>query len=159
MQSRQYELKSRNIGINSRLDTLQAAILRVKLRHLDHYNIARRYVADFYDKAFAGSMAVMVPVRNKYSSHIFHQYTIRVRNGKRDALRKYLNERHVPSMVYYPGPIHMQEAYRYLGYVDTDFPVTNALCKEVLSLPMHTEMEQDQLDYISRNVLEFFKNN
>ena len=148
-----------DVGINSRLDTLQAAILRVKLRHLDRYNKARRHVADFYDEAFAGCMAVTVPARNKYSSHIFHQYTIRIRNGKRDDLKQYLNERHIPSMIYYPGPIHMQEAYRYLGYGESDFPVTNTLCKEVLSLPMHTEMEQDQLDYISRNVLDFFENN
>jgi dTDP-4-amino-4,6-dideoxygalactose transaminase len=148
-----------DIGINSRLDTLQAAVLRTKLKYLDYYNEARRKVADFYDKAFADSVSFSVPSRSSRSSHIFHQYTIRIRNGKRDDLKKYLNERNIPCMIYYPGPLHMQEAYRYLGYGESDFPVTTALCKEVLSLPMYPEIEQDQLDYITQNVLDFFKNN
>jgi dTDP-4-amino-4,6-dideoxygalactose transaminase len=148
-----------DIGINSRLDTLQAAILRVKLKYLDQYNEARRHAADFYNEAFAGCMAILVPVRSSYSTHIFHQYTIRVQNGKRDDLKKYLGEKHIPSMIYYPGPLHMQEAYHHLGYKESDFPVTNTLCKEVLSLPMHPDIEQDQLDYITQNVLNFFEKN
>jgi dTDP-4-amino-4,6-dideoxygalactose transaminase len=148
-----------DIGVNSRLDTIQAEILRVKLKYLDQFNAARRAVADFYDKAFAGCSGIEVPVRENYSSHIFHQYTIRVKNGKRDDLKKYLEEYKIPAMIYYPGPLHMQEAYRYLGYKESDFPVTNILCKEVLSLPMHTEMEQDQLDFITKIILNFFERN
>ncbi|MDQ1332861.1 MAG: DegT/DnrJ/EryC1/StrS family aminotransferase, partial [Bacteroidota bacterium] len=148
-----------DIGINSRLDTVQAAILRVKLRHLDQFNAARRSVADFYDKSFAGCSSIILPGRNSYSSQIFHQYTIRVKNGKRDDLKKFLNSVSVPSMIYYPEPLHMQEAYRFLGYANNDFPVTSQLCSEVLSLPMHPDMEQEQLDYITLNVLKYFEKN
>lgn len=146
-----------DIGVNSRLDTMQAAILRVKLKYLDRYNIARKAVADFYDKAFAGCIPMEVPEREKFSSHIFHQYTVRIKNGLRDDLKKYLEEHKIPSMIYYPGPLHRQEAYRYLGYRESDFPVTNALCEEVLALPVHTEMEQDQLEYITQTILSFFE--
>jgi UDP-2-acetamido-2-deoxy-ribo-hexuluronate aminotransferase len=145
-----------DIGVNSRLDTIQAAILRVKLKYLDQYNAARRAVADFYDKAFSGCSKITIPERVSYSSHIFHQYTIRVKNGKRDELKKFLNDKRIPTMIYYPGPLHLQEAYRYLGYMESDFPVTSALCTDVLSLPMHPEIDQDQLDYITLNVLNFF---
>ena len=145
-----------DIGVNSRLDTIQAAILRVKLRYLDEFNASRKAVADFYDSAFAGCNGIIVPVREKYSSHIFHQYTIRVPDGRRDELKQFLGENGIPSMVYYPGPLHLQEAYRFLGYSETDFPVTNSLCREVLSLPVHTEMEQEQLEYITDKVLHFF---
>ncbi len=145
------------IGVNSRLDTLQAAILRVKLRFLDRFNEARRAVADFYDKALTGCSSVIVPERSAYSSHIFHQYTIKVRNSLRDNLKEYLNGKHIPSMVYYPGPLHTQEAYKFLGYSENDFPVTGKLCNEVLSLPMHTEMEQDQLDHITESIIDFFE--
>jgi UDP-2-acetamido-2-deoxy-ribo-hexuluronate aminotransferase len=147
-----------NIGINSRLDTIQAAILNVKLKYLDKFNSARRKVADFYDKALSNCNSIIVPVRSGFSTHIFHQYTIRVKEGKRDKLKKFLESAGIPSMVYYPGPLHIQNAYRYLGYGEEDFPVTNLLCKEVLSLPMHPDLEQDQLDYIVLNILKFFKN-
>jgi dTDP-4-amino-4,6-dideoxygalactose transaminase len=146
-----------DIGINSRLDTIQAAVLNVKLKHLDQFNTARRSVADFYDKSFSACFSIVVPERAEYSSHIYHQYTIRVKNGKRDELKKYLESFKIPSMIYYPGPLHVQDAYRYLGYGDYDFPVTSELCKEVLSLPMHPDMEQEQLDYIVLKVLNFFK--
>ncbi len=146
-----------DIGINSRLDTIQAAILRVKLKHLTEFNKARAAVAAKYDKAFSTCQFISVPQRVTYSSHIFHQYTIRVKNGKRDALKSFLESRKIPSMIYYPGPIHMQEAYGFLGYSENDFPVTTSLCKEVLSLPMHPEMEQEQIDYIISAILEFFK--
>ncbi len=145
-----------DIGVNSRLDTIQAAILRVKLRYLSKFNAARRAVAEGYDEAFAVCNSIIVPERVNYSTHIFHQYTIRVRNGKRDELKKFLESKKIPSMVYYPGPLHMQKAYGYLGYKENDFPVSTTLCKEVLSLPMHPDMEPDQLDYIIHNVLEFF---
>lgn len=147
-----------DIGINSRLDTVQAAILRVKLGYLDQFNKARRMAADFYDKCFKGCHAIILPERKNYSSHIFHQYTIRINNGKRDELKKFLDSVHIPSMIYYPGPLHMQEAYRSPGYGKDDFPVTSQLCSEVLSLPMHPDIEQDQLDYITHNVLKFFEN-
>ena len=146
-----------DIGINSRLDTIQAAILRVKLKYLSEFNDARRAVADLYDKAFA-SLPVEIPERAGYSSHIFHQYTIKVKNGKRDELKKYLESVKIPSMVYYPGPLHMQEAYRYLGYGENDFPVTTALCREVLSLPMHPDMEEEQIDHIISGIRKFFDN-
>ena len=145
-----------DIGINSRLDSIQAAILRVKLKYLSQFNSLRKTVADLYDEAFAGCNSISVPDRVPYSSHIFHQYTIRVKNGQRDNLRKFLESKKIPSMVYYPGPLHVQEAYTYLGYKENDFPVTTILCKEVLSLPMHPDMEQEQLDYIILNILQFF---
>jgi len=145
-----------DIGVNSRLDTLQAAILRVKLRYLDEFNASRQAVADFYDRAFTGCNGIVIPAREKYSSHIFHQYTIRVPDGRRDELKQFLGENRIPSMVYYPGPLHMQEAYRYLGYGEQDFPVTSSLCREVLSLPVHTEMEKEQLEYITDKILLFF---
>jgi UDP-2-acetamido-2-deoxy-ribo-hexuluronate aminotransferase len=146
-----------DIGINSRLDTLQAAILRVKLKYLDQFNAARKAVADFYDEAFSGCPYILIPERTTSSSHIFHQYTIRVKNGKRDALKKHLESAGIPAMIYYPGPLHNQKAYSYLGYRENDFPVTSALCKEVLSLPIHPEMEQEQLDFITAIILKFFE--
>lgn len=145
-----------DIGVNSRLDTIQAAILRVKLKHLSEFNEARKMVADQYDKELSGCNAILIPERVNYSSHIFHQYTLRVRDSKRDGLKKFLESKNIPTMVYYPGPLHMQEAYSYLGHDENDFPVTTALCKEVLSLPMHPDMERDQLDYITHSILEFF---
>jgi dTDP-4-amino-4,6-dideoxygalactose transaminase len=145
-----------DIGVNSRLDTMQAAILRVKLKYLSEFNTARIAAADYYDKAFARCNSITVPERVKYSSHIFHQYTIKVRNGQRDALKDFLETKNIPSMVYYPGPLHLQNAYSYLGYTESDFPVTTALCKEVLSLPMHPEMDKEQLDHITNSILEFF---
>lgn len=145
-----------DIGINSRLDTIQAAILRVKLKYLDQYNRSRREAANRYDQALARCDKISIPCRVPYSSHIFHQYTIRIKNGKRDELKKYLEEKKIPSMVYYPAPLHTQEAYHYLGYRDNDFPVTSALCSEVLSLPMHPELDKEQTDYITQAVLKFF---
>lgn len=146
-----------DIGINSRLDTIQAEILRVKLKHLDSFNRARQEVAAAYDRAFSGISQIVIPAREKHSTHIFHQYTIRVKNGLRDELKKHLQEKKIPAMVYYPGPLHMQEAYSYIGYGENDFPVTTALCREVLSLPVHTEIEQEQLDHITGTVIEFFE--
>jgi UDP-2-acetamido-2-deoxy-ribo-hexuluronate aminotransferase len=147
-----------DIGVNSRLDTIQAAILRVKLKYLSQFNEARQKVAERYDEEFSGCHSIMIPERVSYSSHIFHQYTIRIKNGRRDDLKAFLNSKKIPAMIYYPGPLHMQEAYRPLGYNENDFPGTTALCKEVLSLPMHPEMDQEQIDYIIFNILNFFNN-
>jgi UDP-2-acetamido-2-deoxy-ribo-hexuluronate aminotransferase len=145
-----------DIGVNSRLDTIQAAVLRVKLKYLTKFNESRRIVADAYDKAFSGCEQISVPLRVSYSSHIFHQYTIKVKNGRRDDLKKFLESEKIPSMVYYPGPLHMQKAYEFLGYKQEDFPLTNSLCREVLSLPMYPEMDKDQIDHITHSVLKFF---
>lgn len=144
-------------GVNSRLDTLQAAILLVKLKHLDNFNGLRKKAADFYDNSFKGIGGIVLPKRSPASTHIFHQYTIRVTDGRRDDLRKHLGTMNIPSMIYYPGPLHTQEAYRGLGYKVNDFPVTSLLCNEVLSLPMCPDLDQDQLDYIAEGVKMFFE--
>lgn len=145
-----------DIGVNSRLDTIQAAVLRVKLKKLNEYNLARINAADFYDKAFSGCSDIIVPERMKFSTHIFHQYTLKVLNGKRNELKNWLDSKKIPSMIYYPVPLHIQEAYSYLGYRNGDFPVTEKLCGEVISLPMHPELDQEQMNYIAANVLSFF---
>ncbi|HEX7584529.1 MAG TPA: DegT/DnrJ/EryC1/StrS family aminotransferase [Prolixibacteraceae bacterium] len=143
------------IGMNSRLDAIQAAILDVKLGYLDQYVLARQNAAAFYDRELSGIQNLLIPARVSYSSHSFHQYTIKV-PGKRDELQKYLKENGIPSMVYYPLPLHLQEAYRYLGYKQGDFPVAEELTQQVLSLPMHTELTSDQLNYIVSAIRKFF---
>lgn len=145
-----------SIGVNSRLDTLQAAILRVKLKHLSEYSKARNEVADKYDEAFLGHAQIQTPVRVKNSSHVFHQYTVQINNGKRDELKAFLQDKGVPSMVYYPVPLHLQKAYQEFGYKQNDFPVAEDLCTRVLSLPIHTEMKADDQDYIIKTIKEFF---
>jgi UDP-2-acetamido-2-deoxy-ribo-hexuluronate aminotransferase len=149
-----------SIGCNSRLDTLQAAILNVKLTYLDFYRDARNAVASFYDHAFEGIEDLTIPSRNIYSNHVFHQYTLKLENElKRDDLKKYLEDHGIPSMIYYPLPLYKQEAYK--GYVKDGFDLeeTTGLCKKVLSLPIHTEMDNDQLSYISKVVLDFLYKN
>jgi len=148
-----------DIGVNSRLDTIQAAILRVKLKYLDEFNSSRRAVADLYDAAFETCPSVKVPERSLFSTHIFHQYTLKLQSGKRDILKEHLQSLKIPSMVYYPVPLHMQNAYKYLGYKQGDFPVTEKLCTEVISLPMYPELDHEQIDYITSGVLRFFENN
>jgi len=147
----QYE----RIGINSRLDSLQAAILEVKLKYLDRHINARQKVADFYDSRLSDVKEIQLPERVNYSTHTFHQYTIKT--DKRDNLQKFLKEKGIPSMVYYPKPIHLQDAYNYLGYEKSDFPVSEKLTETVLSLPMHTELNEEQLEYITDTIREFFK--
>jgi UDP-2-acetamido-2-deoxy-ribo-hexuluronate aminotransferase len=146
-----------DIGINSRLDTIQAAILRIKLRSLDNYNNSRRSAAAFYDNAFSGCPEIIIPERKDFSSHIFHQYTLRIKNGRRQELKDYLELQKIPAMIYYPVPLHVQKAYSYLGYKKGDFPVTEKLCGEVISLPMHPDLEMEQLEFIKKNVLKFFE--
>jgi UDP-2-acetamido-2-deoxy-ribo-hexuluronate aminotransferase len=145
------------IGVNSRLDSIQAAILRIKLRHLDEYAAARRHVAEYYDKAFAGHANVITPARTKNSNHVFHQYTLVLKGADRNKLREQLATKEIPSMIYYPIPLHMQKAYRDDRYKPGDFPVTEHLCLHVISLPVHTEMKEDTLAYITSSVLEFLK--
>ena len=137
------------IGVNSRLDTIQAAILRVKLRHLDAFNEARQKAAAYYDRELSGLQGITIPVRAAYTSHIFHQYTLRIDGDERNNLRERLENEGIPSMIYYPVPLHMQKAYAHLGYGADDFPVTTRLTGEVLSLPMHTEIDSEQLEYIT----------
>lgn len=144
------------IGCNSRLDSIQAAILDVKLRHLDEYCSARQEVADRYDLAFANLDLVQTPKRMPYSTHVFHQYTIKVKDGRRDELKSFLQEKGVPSMIYYPIPLYKQEAFKPFTDV-THLPITEQLCREVISLPIHTEMTVEEVKYISDAVVEFFK--
>lgn len=146
------------IGVNSRLDSLQAVVLNAKLPLLDSYNEKRRKAADYYDQAFSNHPNLVIPVRmENYSTHVFHQYTLKVINSDRDALQQYLSEREVPAMIYYPVPLRKQKAYDNGNYKDEDFPATNKLINEVISLPMHTELQDDQLKYITETVLSFFK--
>jgi dTDP-4-amino-4,6-dideoxygalactose transaminase len=147
------------IGVNSRLDSIQAAILRIKLRKLDAYAAARRQVADRYDRAFANLPKLVTPHRSSRSDHVFHQYTLQVKGADRNKLREYLAQKNIPSMIYYPVPLHMQKAYMDPRYKAGDFPVTEALCACVLSLPIHTEMKEDMQQYIIDSVLEFLKGN
>ena len=143
------------IGMNSRLDAIQAAILDVKLKYLDQYVIARQKAADFYDQALSGISGLILPTRVPYSSHSFHQYTIQV-PGKRGELQKFLQAKGIPAMIYYPRPLHLQEAYHFLGYRQGDFPVAEKLSEQVLSLPMHTELTDEQLNFIVSAIQEFF---
>jgi UDP-2-acetamido-2-deoxy-ribo-hexuluronate aminotransferase len=144
------------IGVNSRLDTIQAAILDIKLKHLDGYAEARRSVADYYDSALADADGLITPKRISEGTHVFHQYTLRILNGKRDALRAYLEERGVPSMIYYPLPLHFQKAFENERYPKGSMPISESLSSEVLSLPMHTEMKVNDLEFIVGNVKSFF---
>jgi dTDP-4-amino-4,6-dideoxygalactose transaminase len=144
-----------SIGVNSRLDSIQAAILRIKLRDLDNYAAARNTAADYYDKAFANNPKLKTPARAKYSNHVFHQYTLQLNGVDRNALREFLASRDIPAMIYYPIPLHLQKAYLDPRYKEGDFPVTEKLCASVMSLPMHTELDQESLKYITDSVLEF----
>jgi UDP-2-acetamido-2-deoxy-ribo-hexuluronate aminotransferase len=143
------------IGVNSRLDSIQAAVLKVKLKYLDDYAHKRKSAADFYDKAFTGHPNLMVPFRYPKSNHVFHQYTLVTRNIDRQGLIDHLSAKGIPAMIYYPVPLHLQKAYIDPRYKPGDFPVTEALSNSVVSLPMHTELDQEQLQHITSSVLEF----
>ena len=156
------------VGVNSRLDSIQATVLRAKLPHLDTYNNKRRVAAQKYNKAFEAIDTIITPkvkgnlcgtddntICDICNCHVFHQYTLQVRNTDRDALVNYLNDHDIPCGVYYPIPLHRQKAYVDERYNDADFPVTNQLVKEVISLPMHTELEDDQIEFITSKVIEF----
>ncbi|WP_421805796.1 DegT/DnrJ/EryC1/StrS family aminotransferase [Flagellimonas sp.] len=151
------------VGVNSRLDSIQAAVLRAKLPKLDYYNQKRWEAASKYTKAFHGQEHIVPPRipcdceigKSLCDCHVFHQYTLRVLNGKRDGLVQHLNDNDVPCGVYYPVPLHKQKAYADERYNEDDFPVTNQLVNEVISLPMHTELDDEQIDYITNLVIDF----
>lgn len=143
-----------DIGVNSRLDAIQAAILDVKLKHLDQYNKARESAANYYDNAFKNCKNLIIPARSKNTTHTFHQYTLQLINVDRQKLIDFLGEHNIPAMIYYPVPLHLQKAYKDERYKEGNFPITEQLCKVVFSLPMHTELTQEQLKYITDKVLE-----
>ncbi|MBK9042471.1 MAG: DegT/DnrJ/EryC1/StrS family aminotransferase [Saprospiraceae bacterium] len=145
------------VGVNSRLDAIQAVVLSAKLKHLDEYNLARQKVADYYDAAFAGHAEILTPLRSSFSTHVFHQYTLRIKNGKRDSLKDFLDDNKIPNMIYYPVPLYKQEAFKATSNGMEYLENTELLCKEVISLPIHTEMDPTQLDYIINVVKTFFK--
>ncbi len=152
-QSRQYYHDV--VGCNSRLDTIQAAILNIKLKHLDEYIDARRAAADFYDKAFANNPKITVPYRADYSRHVFHQYTLILEGVDRDGLKQHLADNKIPSMIYYPVPGHKQKMFEQFNVASQDMPVTDWLTERVISLPIHTELDTEQLEFIVLKVNEF----
>ncbi len=143
------------VGCNSRLDAIQAAILDIKLKHLDEYIAARIKAADFYDKAFADTKNITVPFRDANNKHVFHQYTLQVENVDRDALHQFLADNNVPSMIYYPVPAHKQKMFDAFGGSDYNLPTTDRLTERVISLPIHTELDEEQQTFIINKVLEF----
>ena len=157
------------VGVNSRLDSIQAGVLKAKLPNLDSYCTSRRDAARFYNKAFANNTNIVTPTTQSNNTascgqiceacdcHVFHQYTIQIKNGKRDTLHKHLLENNIPNAIYYPVPLHAQKAYKDDRYQEADFKVTNQLIKEVISLPMHTELDQEQLAFITNTILSFVK--
>lgn len=146
------------VGVNSRLDSIQAAVLDAKLPLLDQYNQARQDAARKYSAAFEGHANIVAPtICDICDCHVFHQYTLRITNGKRDQLMEHLQNKGIPCAIYYPIPLHSQKAYADTRYKEEDFPVTNQLVKEVISLPMHTELDNEQIEFITNSVLEFFE--
>ena len=151
------------VGVNSRLDSIQAAVLDAKLPHLDTYNKKRREAAIKYNKAFEGNKNIVTPklsnscetICESCDCHVFHQYTLRVKGVERDALVRHLNENNIPCGVYYPIPLHLQKAYLDTRYKEEDFRVTNQLVKDVISLPMHTELDDDQIEFITSTIIKF----
>lgn len=147
--------RHRLVGINSRLDTLQAAVLNVKLPHLPDITSRRQAAADRYDSLLAGCDLVQVPARSPFSSHVFHQYTVKVSDGRRHGLQKFLAKKSIPTQVYYPLPLHRQEAYREVCTLADGLDSTEKLCGQVLSLPMHTELSSDQIEYIAHQIKSY----
>jgi UDP-2-acetamido-2-deoxy-ribo-hexuluronate aminotransferase len=145
------------VGVNSRLDSIQAAVLEVKLKHLDAYSAKRQKAAAYYNAAFAQSSKITTPALSPNSSHVFHQYTLKLTGVDRPALIKHLSDKGIPAMVYYPVPLHLQKAYQDARYKAGDFPIAEKLSECVISLPMHTELSEEQLGYITTRVLEYVK--
>ena len=143
------------VGVNSRLDSIQAAVLEVKLKYLNDYIASRQAAAAYYDAAFSSVEQLIIPARNLQSTHVFHQYTLKLKDVDRQALQKHLEAKGIPAMIYYPVPLHLQKAYQDVRYQAGDFPVAEKLSACVLSLPMHTELDTEQLEYITKSVLEF----
>lgn len=152
-QSRQYYHDV--VGCNSRLDSIQAAILGIKLQHLDEYAAARRNAADYYDKAFAGHPKITTPYRADYSTHVFHQYTLLLEQVDREGLKAFLAEKGIPSMIYYPVPGHRQKMFEQFNVASTELPVTDWLTQRVISIPIHTELDEEQLSWITSNILSY----
>jgi dTDP-4-amino-4,6-dideoxygalactose transaminase len=146
------------VGCNSRLDTIQAAVLRIKLRQLDNYIDARREVADYYDAFFGPMAGVKIPFRSHDSKHVFHQYTLTLEGYNRDGLNEYLAEKGIPSMIYYPVPAHRQKMFESFGSASLNLSVTDWLTERVISLPIHTEMQTEQLELITKTVAEYLNN-
>jgi UDP-2-acetamido-2-deoxy-ribo-hexuluronate aminotransferase len=147
------------VGCNSRLDAMQAAILDIKLKHLDEYIAARIKAADFYDAAFANNKKITTPFRAADNKHVFHQYTLLVEGVDRDGLHQFLADSGIPSMIYYPVPAHRQKMFDAFGGSNFELPVTDWLTERVISLPIHTELDEDQQHFIVSKVLEFTENN
>jgi UDP-2-acetamido-2-deoxy-ribo-hexuluronate aminotransferase len=145
------------IGVNSRLDSIQAAVLKVKLQYLDDYAVERRRAADYYDNAFKDYPQLKTPYRWDKTSHVFHQYTLITEGIDRPALQEFLMSKGVPAMIYYPVPLHMQKAYIDPRYKEGDFPITEMLSEKVVSLPMSTELDEEQLEHITSSVIEFLE--
>jgi dTDP-4-amino-4,6-dideoxygalactose transaminase len=145
------------VGVNSRLDSIQAAILDIKLKHLNEYARARQNAASFYNNAFANHPNIITPITASYTSHVFHQYTLVLKNTDRAKLIEFMSEKQIPVMIYYPVPLHKQKAYIDSRYKNGDFPVSEHLSDSVISLPMHTELTEEQLGYITSSLLSFFK--
>lgn len=145
------------VGCNSRLDTLQAAVLDIKLQHLDEYNMARRNAAAYYNRAFADNQHLITPITAPGNTHVFHQYTLVLNEGDRDGLVEHLSAEGIPAMVYYPVPAHKQKMFAFLGLPELDLPVTDWLTQRVISLPIHTELDEDQLLHITTQVNHYFK--
>ena len=145
------------VGVNSRLDSLQAAVLQIKLPLLDRYCDARRTAANYYSNAFANNSNIITPKISEFSTHVFHQYTLQITNGKRNELHQYLLDQGIPNAIYYPVPLHSQKAYKDERYNEDDFTVTNRLIDTVISLPMHTELDTEQLEFITKTINEFVK--
>ena len=143
------------VGVNSRLDSIQAAVLKTKLPLLNSYCDARRDAANYYNNAFASNSNIITPTTSDFSTHVFHQYTLQINNGKRNELHQHLLDNNIPNAIYYPVSLHAQKAYADERYNESDFPVTNQLIQTVISLPMHTELEQDQLEFITKTILDF----
>jgi dTDP-4-amino-4,6-dideoxygalactose transaminase len=146
------------VGCNSRLDAVQAAILDIKLTHLDEYIAARRKAADFYDNAFANNKKITTPFRDANNKHVFHQYTLLVEGVDRDALHQFLADNAVPSMIYYPVPAHRQKMFDAFGGSNFNLPITDWLTERVISLPIHTELDEEQQNFIVTKILEFVNN-
>lgn len=147
------------VGCNSRLDSIQAAVLNVKLKNLDDYILSRRRAADHYDRSFAGHPKITTPYRAPYSRHVFHQYTLILEGVDRNGLNEWLATKNIPSMIYYPVPAHRQQMFAAFGGSSYQLATTDWLTERVISLPMHTELDEDQLQYISSSVLEYISRN
>lgn len=145
------------VGVNSRLDTIQAAVLDIKLKHLDEYIAARQYAAAYYDKAFSVTDKIITPKKSDFTTHVYHQYVMVLNGVDRDALMKHLQSKGIACAIYYPVPLHEQKAYQDPRYKKGDFPVSEYLCENVIALPMHTEFTDEQLNYVTTTILDFIK--